>query len=264
MWHFSVYGNGELTILHNPTSIDFKGSEKLESDSLSDVLSASLGYTVAHPSAWSGLYINKPFNLPDNIVAVVVDGVEQLKIQQDKSPQYSIIGSTSGSAINDFIETVEQHGRVVDIDLKQGYDGLNKYSNLFGEIHARAPNKKTSALKAKSHPEDKLFLQQLDIISTISESLDKLSAKPELLLFRVSLRDILSEHGIGSSAAIEAVELLSNSIQQLSEAVESAYGDNVVVAIVSSNDELRSKREVPQARDGPITPIVSNIYISQN
>lgn len=141
--------------------------------------------------------------------------------------------------------------------MNEGYDGLTKYNNIFGNIDAHAPTKKTSALKAKSHPEDKLFLQQLDIISSVASKLEEISPKPELILLRVSLRNILNVHGIGSAAAIEAVELLSNAVEQLNKAVESSYNSNVVVAVVASNDELRLKREARQKREVPSTTIVS-------
>lgn len=250
-------GNGELSILQNPASIDFKGSEKLDSESISSVLLASLGYSVAHPSGWSGLYINEPFNLPKSIVAVVIEGVEQLKIQQGKHSEYAILGSSSGSSIEHLVETIQEHGRVIDIDLNEGYDGLSQYNNIFGKIIAQAPSKKTLSLKPKSHPEDKLFLQQLDIISNIASKLEEVVPKPELILLRVSLKNILSAHGIGTPPAIEAIDFLSNAIEELNLAVETSYDNNVVVAVVASNDELRLKREVREKREVPSTNIVS-------
>lgn len=67
----------EFIVLNSPKSIDFKGSSSLPSESVSEVLAASLGYSVSG-SKWDGLFVNDPFNAAKGVLSVVVEGVESL------------------------------------------------------------------------------------------------------------------------------------------------------------------------------------------
>lgn len=67
----------DFTVLNSPKSIDFKGTSSLPSESVSEVLAASLGYSVSG-SKWDGLYVNDPFNSAKGVVSIVVEGVEDL------------------------------------------------------------------------------------------------------------------------------------------------------------------------------------------
>lgn len=69
----------QLQILSSPKSVEFKAPNDLPSESLSDVLAATLGYSVSSSLKWNGLFINDPFNTADAVIAVVVEGAEQLK-----------------------------------------------------------------------------------------------------------------------------------------------------------------------------------------
>lgn len=128
---FTALASGELSILQSPPSIEFKGSDSLESETLSDVFAASIGYSVENPSGWNGLYINNPFNTPKSLLIVYVDGVEKLNL--DKSKNYRLIGSASGDSLNQLSSTVRQSNSVVDLDLTQDFDSVRKslYSFIY-------------------------------------------------------------------------------------------------------------------------------------
>lgn len=70
----------ELSILSSPKSVEFKGNSDLDSESLSDVFGAALGYSVEHKTNWDGLYVNNPFNTARGVIAVVVEGLDKVEL----------------------------------------------------------------------------------------------------------------------------------------------------------------------------------------
>lgn len=84
--------SGRLSILKSSKSLEFKGSDKLECESLGDVFAAALGYSVEHSSEWKGLYVIDPFQPPKAVVSIVVDGID--KVHTDaKSNTYDVSGT---------------------------------------------------------------------------------------------------------------------------------------------------------------------------
>lgn len=71
----------ELIVLSSPKSVEFKGESELPAESLSDVLSATLGYSIDGLQSFDGLYMNDPFNTAKSVVSVVVEGVDSLNFQ---------------------------------------------------------------------------------------------------------------------------------------------------------------------------------------
>lgn len=85
----------ELIVLNTPKSIEFKGDSEVPAESLSSVLSATLGYSIDGLSSWDGLFVNDPFNAAKSVVSVVVEGVDSLNLQvitnlSGKKRNYSI------------------------------------------------------------------------------------------------------------------------------------------------------------------------------
>lgn len=68
-------------MLNSPKSVEFKGESELSAESLSDVLSATLGYSIDGLQSFDGLYMNDPFNTAKSVVSVVVEGVDSLNFQ---------------------------------------------------------------------------------------------------------------------------------------------------------------------------------------
>lgn len=119
---FTAYASGgQLSILHRPNGLDFKGNDKLESESLGDVFGASLGYSVEHSSNWAGLYVNDPFNTASGVVAVVVDGIERINVG-GKAISYEVTGSGAQDSLDLFLYRVRS---AVDFDLTQGVDSVS-------------------------------------------------------------------------------------------------------------------------------------------
>lgn len=73
---------GEFMVLHHPRSVLFKGHEHLRESILPDIYNAALGFSSQHFSNWPGMYIEDPFNLPEAIVTISVDGVSNIGLQK--------------------------------------------------------------------------------------------------------------------------------------------------------------------------------------
>lgn len=71
----------EFIVLSSPKSVEFKGNSDLPSESLSEVLSATLGYSIQSSNVWDGLYVNDPFNTAKSVVSIVVEGADDLKFK---------------------------------------------------------------------------------------------------------------------------------------------------------------------------------------
>jgi hypothetical protein len=83
-------------VLSSPKSVEFKGNSDLPSESLSEVLSATLGYSIQSSNVWDGLYVNDPFNTAKSVVSIVVEGSDDLKFKvticlRQKITQFSSI-----------------------------------------------------------------------------------------------------------------------------------------------------------------------------
>lgn len=121
---FVAHAAGRLQILQSPKSLSFKGTDRLESESLADVLAASLGFSVTHPSDWKGLYINDPFNPATGVVAVVIDGPNNFDhVNSAKTHSFDLIGSGAQESLDSLVFRVQEHNaEAIDLDLTQGFD----------------------------------------------------------------------------------------------------------------------------------------------
>jgi len=242
--------------------MSFKGQEQLDSESVADVLAATLGFSVSHPSEWKGLYINDPFSPATGVVAVVIDGVNQFHhVNSGKTNSYELVGSGAQESLDSLVFRVKEHNaEAVDMDLTQGADVIDQYTS---ELTAIRPHqdKPLSALKP-SKAEDKLFLQQIGIINALADKIKSTEKLPKFVTVRLSMTPLIAAHALASPAVSEASKLLANAVENLADAAEQAYSLNAVVAVVTINDDVnsRSKRATRQLSD----PITDNLNLAQS
>lgn len=131
---------------------------------------------------------------------------------------------------------------------------LDQYASQLGDIKP-LQDKIVSSLKP-SNVDDKLFLQQISTINALTEKIQSLEKLPKFITIRLSLTPLITSHSLVSPAVTDAMKLLSNAVQDLSEAAGKAYTDGAVVAVVTVNDDAvtRTKRAVVGKSD----PIVSS------
>lgn len=72
-----------------------------------------------HSSEWKGLYIADPFNTASGVVALVVDGIDKLRV--DKATTYELTGTGSQESLDSLLYRVRS---AVDFDLTQGVDAV--------------------------------------------------------------------------------------------------------------------------------------------
>lgn len=125
---YVALASGQLQILKSPKSLSFKGNDRLDSESLADVLAASLGFSVTHPSDWTGLYINDPFSPASGVVAIVVDGVNNFDhVNSAKTHSYELVGSGAQESLDSLVFRVQEHNaEAIDLDLTQGCDVVRR------------------------------------------------------------------------------------------------------------------------------------------
>lgn len=123
-----MLGNGEFTVLHHPQSLLFKGHEHLRESILPEVYGAALGFSTQHFSNWPGLYIEDPFDLPEAIVTISVDGISD--ISQQKGHHFPLKTDTSELEVFQSLEKKilahypTQNPHLVRIDLSNGLDDV--------------------------------------------------------------------------------------------------------------------------------------------
>ncbi|XP_037030067.1 ATPase H(+)-transporting accessory protein 2 [Bradysia coprophila] len=257
--YVAAHAAGRLQILQSPKSLSFKGNDRLESESLADVLAASLGFSVTHPSEWKGLYINDPFNPATGVIAVVVDGVNSFDhVNSAKTHSFDLVGSGAQESLDSLVFRVQEHNaEAIDLDLTQGFDVLDQYAPLLGDI--KPTQEKIVSLKS-SNADEKLYKEQIAIIDAFTAKLESLKPLPIFVTIRLSLTPLTR-----SAAITDAQKQLATSIEGLSAAAQKAYNDGAVVAVVTVKDDdvnARQKRNVRVTRSDPIPVDTLNLALS--
>lgn len=92
-------------------------------------MAASLGMSVTHPSDWTGLYINDPFNPAKGVVTVVINGRSSLDDLITASTQihtYELIGTGAQESLDSLVFRVKEvNAEVIDLDLSRGIEEVS-------------------------------------------------------------------------------------------------------------------------------------------
>uniref|UniRef100_U5EUB8 Putative atpase membrane sector associated protein n=1 Tax=Corethrella appendiculata TaxID=1370023 RepID=U5EUB8_9DIPT len=247
----------ELKISSYPKSLEFKGNSKLRSELLSDVFSASLGYSVSHTSKWDGLYVKDIFNAPKAVVLMTANGIGNIDIEGSKS--YELSGHSSLNSIDDLIQKSYDHRHeVVELDLKQISD--DSYKTSLGEVKPET-EPKVNYLK-KSNKEDSDFLRQIQYVNGLSELLineRKTDKLPTLVIVDVSFENIIKIHSIKSKQFSEAKKLLIEAYENLQQAAEKAYDGSQLTAFLATEitypTTIRHKRQTDDKQKEEKNPL---------
>ncbi|CAO1433769.1 unnamed protein product [Diamesa serratosioi] len=237
----SAVSCNEFIILNSPKSIDFKGSSSLTSDSVSEVLAASLGYSVSG-SNWDGLFVNDPFNTAKGVLSVVVEGVESLDFKDAKT--YNLIGDYNfEDALHS--KVLEHSDLAVDVDIVDKLD--EPVITPFGELLKSNGEEKVHYMKPKLNKYDMEFLNQIAAINSLTHLLKKGHELPTALTIKVSLKMLVASHSDTSSAVKEAKKMLVDSIEKLSHIVEKVSEGSSLFTVITVDEhhqpQHRSKRQ---------------------
>lgn len=248
---------GEFSVLHSPKSIKFSGSSKTLESLLKEIFSASLGLSVEESSEWNGLSIVDPFNTPEAVVEVYIDGVSSL-------------GKTVGLKTQDFPLTVDEYepdtykavkhrieqrftnggNKLVQINLSEKNE-LNSYPDVFGEIIPPKVTKQSLQHLKYSVEEDYQFLSELEALKALTSKVKSITADNIIDFYNFRFRSLhaLSDfHGPNALQTKEAKKLLGEALQELSDAFVKAYDGSVLVTAVTTDvaHTRRAVRSVPE------------------
>ncbi|XP_068625864.1 ATPase H(+)-transporting accessory protein 2 [Battus philenor] len=248
---------GELSILHSPDSLKFSGSSKLQESLLKEIFSASFGLSVDQDSDWNGLSIIDPFNTPEAIVEVHIEGVSNLGSSvESKAKNYHIIADDSSPDTYSIISyRILQHfdnGGNILANVKLSNPGeFQSYYNVFGEIVPPKVVKQSLQHLKFNVEEDYQFLAELEALKAFTNKINEGAVNPDNIIdfyyFKLQSLHALSDfHGPNSLETKEAKKLLGEALKDLSNAFVKAYDGSVLVTAVCS-DVAHTRRAVRAA-----------------
>lgn len=243
----------QLIVLSSPKSVEFKGQSELPAESLSDVLAATLGYSIDGSQNFDGLFMTDPFSTAKSVVSVVVEGIDSLNFQKSKS--FNIAGDELSFEDALHNKVAEHSHLAIDVDLIDKIG--DEVKTPFGYLE-KAEVGKVSFLKPKTNKYDEEFLNQVAYLKGLTSMLTEQKEKPTALNVRVSLKGLsAAKHSETSPAFVEATKILSDAIEKLNAVTEKVYNSNglFVVVTVVEHQRIRSKRQAQ-----PEDPNADNPY----
>ncbi|CAK1544017.1 unnamed protein product [Leptosia nina] len=262
-----IHAGGEFSVIHSPKSLKFSGSTKTLESLLKEVFSASLGLSVEENSEWNGLSIVDPFDTPEAVVEVYVDGVSSLGSSASlKAKTYPLtVDEYEPDTFDAVSHRIKQHftnggNKLVNIRLSEPED-LTAYSEVFGVIPPPKVGKQLlQHLKYDNYDEDYQFLFELETLKAITAKVRSGAISADNVVdcynFRFTSLHALSDfHGPNSLQTKEAKKLLGDALQDLSNAFVKAYDGSVLVTAVTT-DVAHTRRAV---REAPADPAVNQL-----
>ncbi|KAF7275889.1 hypothetical protein GWI33_011172 [Rhynchophorus ferrugineus] len=227
----TAYGTGEFSVVHHPGSIVFRG----------------------HDAIKQRFYIENPFNIPEAIVTIAVDGVKD--IGQNKGHHYPLLtNDDEGRIYRSLAKRISERfpneePTLIRVDLANGLDDVKEYS-IFQKIKSENPKHVSHKSLKLDVEEDRDFLKDIALLSQIAQKVEdgvvKQDYVPDVYWFRLSSLHALSDlHGENSTETKEAKQLLQNVIIRLTDAFSKAYGNHVFVNVLTSDaSHTRVRRNI--------------------
>lgn len=134
---------------------------------------------------------------------------------------------------------------------------LDQYTSILGDIKPSLA-KTVSALKP-SDPAEKLFLEQVAIIDSLSDKIEELNEEhlPKYITIRLSLQQLIKSNGLASPAVTDAKKRLASAIDRLTASSQKAYNNGAVVAAVTVADDTVARTKRAAGAEVKSDPIVS-------
>lgn len=249
----SAYGAGEFSVIHHPGSIIFRGHDSIKESTLPEVFTAALGFSTEHFSHWQGFYIENPFNIPEAIVTIAVDGVKD--IGQNKGHHYSLLTNDDESRVYRSLAKriterfPDEEPTLIRVDLTNGLDDIKQYT-IFDGIKNENPKHVSHKHLKLDVEEDRAFLKDIVLLNEIAQKIEDGAVKedfvPDVYWFRLSSLHALSDlHGPNSTKTKEAKQLLQDTIVRITDAFVKRYNNHVFVNVITSDaSHTRLRRNI--------------------
>lgn len=264
----AVAAEGELQVLHSTDSLHFHGHERLSQDTLKEVLSASLGFTIEKGSDWKGLRILDPFQYSEAVAVLVVDGVKSLDSKLSHIHRYPLSTTEheedTWQSLRSRIDARFPHkihnNSVYRLDLQDIVMG--EKSPLLDGVRIAQDTQQYEFLDVDSE-EDAQLMKEVQVLRGLAHKVEALGAVRDGLpdLYWIVLRGlhaVSDRHGADSPATREAKQLVSDAASALSRAFSNAYDGRVIFATVAT-DSSHTRRARSLLQDGGGSPAVSEL-----
>lgn len=264
----SALGAGEFSVIHHPGSIIFRGHDSIKQSTLPEVFTAALGFSTEHFSHWQGFYIENPFNIPEAIVTIAVDGVKD--IGQNKGHHYPLLTNDDESRVYRSLAKriterfPDEEPTLIRVDLANGLDEIKQYT-IFDGIKSENPKHVTHKHLKLDVDEDRTFLKDIALLNEIAQKIEDGAVKedfvPDVYWFRLSSIHALSDlHGENSTKTKEAKQLLQDTIARLTDAFIKRYSNHVFVSVITSDASHTRLRRDTTADTDPTTDTDKSKY----
>lgn len=266
--------SGDFIVVKSPNYVRFvHEASPIETSEIDSVISASLGLPIEKDLKWNGLEEINLFRRPKATAVISVSGVPSGRLDAVQGiATYKTVESESRLDTSDVVRTIENMDWKVDpLTVDFSFDG-NSYSissrrsELFAGLQMSLPQLRddvTSGYIEKwfspselaslnvNIDSDLAFLGELYLIqqtvNTIADSKATLKThSPDFFHFSVGgLEGLALSYGVDSVQFADALKLLQTAVTRITDKLQSVYGENIVIELVTFTPEAASK---PQSR----------------
>jgi len=225
-------GNGELSILHSPNGINFKGNEPVKTSELPKIISTALGHTTQTDDTWDGLTILNPFNYPQTAAVIVIEGLASLRLADLKFPLQ--VNTPLQQVKEDFSFML---GQIV-YDENDVSTGTNQEDLVLKKLDAQ----NTAVAE---------FVKDIQVLRDLKQRVLSKIQLGNIWIQLSGLDKIVREYGQDSEEVLEAVTLLKSALDQVETNMEKTYRDRfLLVAVSDDRHHPRTKRAAKDVTNG--------------
>lgn len=234
---------GDFVVLNSPKSLNFKGTEPLSSEDLGEVIYASLGNGLSGDAKWTGLNILDPFNLPENVITIMLDGVTDSKLSAIGEKTFQLEDYGVEDSLNAVIAQFEADNEPACVmNFENFEEAIENFNAFVGSVAVDSVS--SINLKPELHIDDKQYLSTIAYIRAIAPNMDKLLKKCKFLSISLSVESIAKGHGEKSAAMTEALDMFVSAAKIVKNAAEKYRNkETLVLGIVKKTDNTRVKRQ---------------------
>nr|XP_021195614.2 ATPase H(+)-transporting accessory protein 2 [Helicoverpa armigera] len=259
---------GEFKILHSPASLKFLEADQTYESLLKEIFSASLGLSIEEESEWKGLHVIDPFNTPEAVVEVYIDGIASLGIHAGTDMKtYPLIVDEyepdTFRGVKHRINTRFSNGgnKIVHIKLSDD-NALNVFKGVFDGVPSPAYPEQSLVFLKNSIEEDRHFLNELGTLRTFIGKVQSGAIIPDNIIdfytFRFRNLHALSDlYGPISLQTKEAKKLLGDALRDLCKAFVKAYDRSVLLTAVTTDVAHTRRAARSLGLKGPDDPTTS-------
>jgi renin receptor len=254
-----------LEVVYCPDSIRFGESQPIESSSIADFLSLSLGYTLPKPFNWKGINaITNVLSLPKASLTLRIAGHYDITNSINKFPifetkdmdnQFDILSKRTHKRF------IDQNLFLVKIDLPQedlSDNGINGNELLLRHLPITSNERFSEALKDNelkqfvssenldvNDPNIKLFITEIGTIKQLLTALKNVknsnidsNSWPIRAIFWIEIRglkQIVDNNNYNNNVKSKARLLITNLLQELTKELRSLYDNKIIITVIEDD-----------------------------